>query len=135
MVTTAEMNDQRAEVVWKVTQGDDWVRPFRVLDENAVDVTDQCEVIAQARVPVLAGDDEAALAARVRAIEHPLLVETVRLLAEDRLRLRHHRRRRARSGSSLRGATRHPGGSEVVLFSVLKLHPEQYAPALAIDKA
>ena len=50
MVTTAEMNDQRAEVVWKVTQGDDWVRPFRVLDENAVDVTDQCEVIAQARV-------------------------------------------------------------------------------------
>lgn len=50
MVTTAEMNDQRAEVVWKVTQGDDWVRPFRVLDENDDDVTDQCEVIAQARV-------------------------------------------------------------------------------------
>lgn len=45
-------------------------------------------VIAQGRVPVLAGDDEAALAARVRGIEHPLLVETVRLLAEDRLRLR-----------------------------------------------
>jgi phosphoribosylglycinamide formyltransferase 1 len=45
-------------------------------------------VIAQARVPVLAGDDEATLAARVRDIEHPLLVDTVRLLAEGRLSLR-----------------------------------------------
>lgn len=48
---------------------------------------DDGPVIAQARVPVLPGDDEAALAARVRAVEHPLLVETVRLLAEGRLRL------------------------------------------------
>lgn len=48
---------------------------------------DDGPVIAQARVPVLAGDDEATLAARVRAVEHPLLVETVRLLADGRLRL------------------------------------------------
>ncbi len=48
---------------------------------------DDGPVLAQARVPVLAGDDEVALAARVRAVEHPLLVETVRLLAEGRLRL------------------------------------------------
>lgn len=45
-------------------------------------------VIAQAPVPVLAGDDETALAARVRGVEHPLLIDTVRLLAEERLRLR-----------------------------------------------
>ena len=48
---------------------------------------DDGAVIAQARVPLLPGDDEAALAARVRAVEHPLLVETLRLLAEGRLRL------------------------------------------------
>lgn len=48
---------------------------------------DDGPVIAQARVPVLPGDDEAALAARVRAVEHPLLVESVRLLASGRLRL------------------------------------------------
>jgi phosphoribosylglycinamide formyltransferase-1 len=49
---------------------------------------DDGPVIAQARVPVLPGDDSAALAARVRAREHPLLVETLRLLAERRLALR-----------------------------------------------
>lgn len=49
---------------------------------------DDGPVIAQARVPVRAGDDEAALAARVRAVEHALLLATVRLLAEGRLRLR-----------------------------------------------
>jgi phosphoribosylglycinamide formyltransferase-1 len=48
---------------------------------------DDGPVLAQARVPVLADDDEAALAARVRAVEHPLLIETVRLLAQGRLRL------------------------------------------------
>lgn len=45
-------------------------------------------VIAQARVPVLPGDDANALAARVREVEHPLLVEVVRLLSEGRLSLR-----------------------------------------------
>ncbi|NOT86881.1 MAG: phosphoribosylglycinamide formyltransferase [Lysobacter sp.] len=44
-------------------------------------------VIARARVPVLPGDSAETLAARVREQEHPLLVETVRLLGEGRLRL------------------------------------------------
>jgi len=38
-------------------------------------------------VPVLAGDDEAALAARVLAREHPLLLATLRLLAAGRVAL------------------------------------------------
>lgn len=41
-------------------------------------------VIAQAAVPVLPGDDAAALAARVRGREHPLLVAVVGLLCEGR---------------------------------------------------
>lgn len=44
-------------------------------------------VIAQARVPVLADDTEASLAARVLAIEHPLLVETLRWLGAGRIAL------------------------------------------------
>lgn len=48
---------------------------------------DDGPVIARAPVPVRPGDDEVTLAARVREVEHPLLVETVRLFAEGRLRL------------------------------------------------
>ena len=48
--TMPEMDDQRAEVRWFVTQGDDWFRPFRVLDESDVDVTATCQVVAQIRV-------------------------------------------------------------------------------------
>lgn len=44
-------------------------------------------VLAQARVPVLAGDDVRVLAARVLAREHPLLVRSVDLLARGRARL------------------------------------------------
>lgn len=44
-------------------------------------------VMAQARVPVLPGDDAATLAQRVLAREHPLLVETVRWLAAGRISL------------------------------------------------
>ncbi|NUS37971.1 MAG: phosphoribosylglycinamide formyltransferase [Lysobacter sp.] len=44
-------------------------------------------VIAQARVPVLPGDDAEALARRVLAREHPLLVATVALLARGRAHL------------------------------------------------
>jgi phosphoribosylglycinamide formyltransferase 1 len=44
-------------------------------------------VIAQARVPVLPGDDPESLATRVRGVEHPLLMETVRLLADGTLQL------------------------------------------------
>ena len=42
-------------------------------------------VIAQAAVPVHAGDTPDALAERVLAVEHPLLVEVVRLAAAGRL--------------------------------------------------
>lgn len=45
-------------------------------------------VIAQARVPVLPGDSAETLAARVRELEHPLLVDVVHLLAEGQLQLR-----------------------------------------------
>lgn len=41
-------------------------------------------VLAQARVPVFAHDDEAALAARVLAREHPLLIASVALLGNGR---------------------------------------------------
>ena len=50
-----ELNDQRVEVRWKVTQGDDWFRPFRVLDDNGDDVTASCAVIVQARVKQIVG--------------------------------------------------------------------------------
>ena len=44
-------------------------------------------VIAQARVPVLPGDDPETLARRVLAREHPLLVETLALFAAGRISL------------------------------------------------
>ena len=44
-------------------------------------------VIAQARVPVLPGDDAERLASRVLAREHPLLLATLRAFAAGRLRL------------------------------------------------
>lgn len=45
-------------------------------------------VLAQASVPVLAGDDPPRLAQRVLAREHPLLVESLRWLAAGRVVLR-----------------------------------------------
>lgn len=42
-------------------------------------------VVAQARVPVRAGDDADALAERVREVEHPLLVAVMQLAATGRL--------------------------------------------------
>lgn len=47
-------------------------------------------VISQARVPVVAGDDAAALARRVLEREHPLLVQTLRLFAQGRITLAAH---------------------------------------------
>lgn len=44
-------------------------------------------VVAQVRVPVHDGDDAQALARRVLAREHPLLVETIRLIAAGRIML------------------------------------------------
>ena len=48
---------------------------------------DQGPIIAQAAVPVLDGDDEAVLAARVLAQEHRIYPQVVRWLAEGRVRL------------------------------------------------
>jgi len=48
-------------------------------------------VIAQAHVPVAPGDDAERLARRVLEREHPLLVETMRLLATGRVALVGHR--------------------------------------------
>ncbi|HEY4531256.1 MAG TPA: phosphoribosylglycinamide formyltransferase [Luteimonas sp.] len=45
-------------------------------------------VVAQARVPVLEGDDADTLAARVLATEHPLMVATLQLLCAGRVALR-----------------------------------------------
>ncbi|WP_313435122.1 phosphoribosylglycinamide formyltransferase [Stenotrophomonas sp.] len=42
-------------------------------------------VLAQVRVPVLPGDDAQALAERVLAVEHPLLIATLQLLCGGRL--------------------------------------------------
>ena len=44
-------------------------------------------VIAQARVPVQAGDDADALAARVLAVEHPLMLATLQWLCAGRITL------------------------------------------------
>lgn len=52
---------------------------------QVIAAVDAGQVIAQARVPVLAGDDPPALAARVLRREHPLLVAVVRAFAEGRL--------------------------------------------------
>jgi phosphoribosylglycinamide formyltransferase-1 len=52
---------------------------------QVVPEVDAGPVIAQARVPVLPGDSAEALAARVLAREHPLLVASVRAFAEGAL--------------------------------------------------
>jgi phosphoribosylglycinamide formyltransferase-1 len=53
---------------------------------QVVAAVDAGPLIAQARVPVLPGDDAEALAARVLRCEHPLLVAVVRAFAEGQLR-------------------------------------------------
>lgn len=49
--------------------------------------TDTGPIIAQAAVPVLAGDDESALAARVLGAEHRLYPLALRLIAEGKVRM------------------------------------------------
>jgi len=48
---------------------------------------DSGPILAQAAVPVLADDDEAALAARVLAVEHRIYPLALKLLAEGRVRV------------------------------------------------
>jgi phosphoribosylglycinamide formyltransferase-1 len=47
---------------------------------RVVPAVDAGPVIARAEVPILAGDDEASLHARIRAAEQPLLIQTLRTL-------------------------------------------------------
>jgi phosphoribosylglycinamide formyltransferase-1 len=49
--------------------------------------TDHGPIIIQAAVPVLPGDDEASLGARILAEEHRIYPEAIQLLAEGRLRV------------------------------------------------
>ncbi len=49
--------------------------------------TDTGPIVAQAAVPILAGDTRDALADRILVEEHRLLVHALRLLAEDRIRV------------------------------------------------
>jgi phosphoribosylglycinamide formyltransferase-1 len=49
--------------------------------------TDTGPIIAQAAVPVLPGDDESALAARVLRAEHRLYPLALRLIAEGKVRM------------------------------------------------
>jgi phosphoribosylglycinamide formyltransferase 1 len=48
---------------------------------------DSGAILAQAAVPVLPDDDEAALAARVLAVEHRIYPLALKLLAEGRVRV------------------------------------------------
>ena len=48
---------------------------------------DSGPILAQAAVPVLTGDDEASLAARVLAVEHRIYPAALKLLAENRVRV------------------------------------------------
>ncbi len=49
--------------------------------------TDTGPIIAQAAVPVLPGDDETSLGARIQVEEHRLFAEVVRAIADERVRL------------------------------------------------
>ncbi len=69
-----------------------------------VDVDDG-PIVAQAAVPVLAGDDEDTLAARVLAQEHRLYPMALRWLLEDRLRI---------DGARVRLEGPHPGESRLL---------------------
>lgn len=51
------------------------------------DETDAGPIVLQERVPILPGDDEATLAARIREAEHRLYPAALRLFAEGRLRI------------------------------------------------
>ncbi|MBT9517723.1 MAG: phosphoribosylglycinamide formyltransferase [Methyloversatilis discipulorum] len=69
-------------------------------------------IIAQTAVPVLAGDDEATLAARVLAQEHLLYPRVVRWFLEDRLTLQHGRAVLRDEATPAAGALTAPGADD-----------------------
>jgi phosphoribosylglycinamide formyltransferase-1 len=69
-------------------------------------------IIAQTAVPVLAGDDEAMLAARVLAQEHLLYPRVVRWFLEGRLTLQHGRAVLRDEATPAAGALTAPGADD-----------------------
>lgn len=69
-------------------------------------------IIAQTAVPVLAGDDEATLAARVLAQEHLLYPRVVRWFLEGRLTLQHDRAVLRDEATPATGALTAPGADD-----------------------
>ena len=69
-------------------------------------------IIAQTAVPVLAGDDETTLAARVLAQEHLLYPRVVRWFLEDRLTLQHGRAVLRDEATPATGALTAPGADD-----------------------
>jgi phosphoribosylglycinamide formyltransferase 1 len=69
-------------------------------------------IIAQTAVPVLAGDDEATLAARVLAQEHLLYPRVVRWFLEERLTLQHGRAVLRDEATPAAGALTAPGADD-----------------------
>ncbi|MCR6665493.1 MAG: phosphoribosylglycinamide formyltransferase [Methyloversatilis sp.] len=69
-------------------------------------------IIAQTAVPVLAGDDEATLAARVLAQEHLLYPRVVRWFLEERLTLQHGRAALRDEATPAAGALTAPGADD-----------------------
>ena len=84
---------------------------------------DEGPIIAQAAVPVLPGDDEAALAARVLTVEHQLYPLALRLVAEGKARLQNGRA--ILSGISAGGALLSPGSASdaVDIESLARMTP------------
>ncbi|MGS1093059.1 phosphoribosylglycinamide formyltransferase [Aquamicrobium terrae] len=85
---------------------------------------DDGPIIAQAAVPVLVGDDEATLAARVLKAEHPLYVLALKLLAENKVTM---------AGGKVRFATGNGlvENPDTTLFSPADLRDEVDLEALA----
>ena len=71
---------------------------------------DHGPIVAQAAVPVLPGDDEATLAARVLAAEHRLLPAAVRAFCDGRLVIDGRRVRVKGERTSAHDALVRPGG-------------------------
>lgn len=84
---------------------------------------DDGPIIAQGAVPVLPGDDEETLAARVLAVEHQLYPLALRLVAEGRARLENGRA--VVSGVSAAGALLSPGSASdaVDIQSLARMTP------------
>lgn len=85
---------------------------------------DDGPIIAQAAVPVLAGDDEASLVARVLKAEHPIYVLALKMLAEGKVAMENGKVRFSAGTGLVENA-------DTVLFSPADLRDEVDLEALA----